>query len=71
MLILCVVVAALAPVPQARAQNEWAQWRGPLGAGVAPKADPPITWHDKKNIRWKAAVPGKGHSTPIVWGDRI
>src|SRR5580704_14872255 len=53
------------------AQNAWAQWRGPLGTGVAPNATPPIEWSEIKNIRWKTALPGKGHSTPVVWGDRI
>jgi outer membrane protein assembly factor BamB len=55
------------------AAHQWAQWRGPLGTGVAPHADPPIEWggRDGKNIRWKARLPGRGHSSPIVWGDRI
>src|SRR5579859_3412339 len=52
-------------------QDSWAQWRGPLGTGVAPNAQPPIEWSETKNIRWKTPLPGKGHSTPIVWGDRI
>ncbi len=49
----------------------WGQWRGPLGTGVAPNAQPPVEWNENKNIRWKTALPGKGHSTPIVWGDRL
>lgn len=53
------------------ADANWPQWRGPLGTGVAPNADPPVEWSETKNIRWKTALPGKGHSTPIVWGDRI
>jgi outer membrane protein assembly factor BamB len=53
------------------ARQNWPHWRGPLGAGVAPTADPPFEWSDAKNIRWKTALPGKGHSTPIVWGDRV
>jgi outer membrane protein assembly factor BamB len=53
------------------AQQSWPQWRGPLGTGVAPKAQPPIQWSETKNIRWKTKLPGKGHSTPIVWGDHI
>ena len=51
--------------------HAWAQWRGPLGAGFAPNAQPPIEWSETKNIRWKTELPGKGHSTPVVWGDRI
>jgi outer membrane protein assembly factor BamB len=40
---------------------------------VAPDADPPLHWDeaDGTNIRWKTEVPGRGHSTPIVWGDRV
>lgn len=58
---------------QTAADDNWAQWRGPLGTGVAPEADPPVVWNerDAQNIRWKTALPGRGHSTPIIWGDRI
>jgi len=42
-----------------------------LGTGVSPEGNPPIEWSEQKNIRWKTSLPGKGHSTPIVWGDRI
>lgn len=52
-------------------QRYWPQWRGPLGSGVAPHANPPVEWSESKNIRWKIALSGKGHSTPIVWGDRV
>lgn len=55
----------------ADAQHAWPQWRGPLGTGVAPHAKPPLHWSDTENIRWKVALPGKGHSSPIIWGDRI
>lgn len=52
--------------------DNWAQWRGQLQTGVSPTADPPQTWDaDGTNIRWKTPLPGRGHSTPIVWGDRI
>ena len=53
------------------AQQDWPQWRGPFGTGVAPNADPPLEWSESKNIRWKVALPGKGHSTPVIWGQRI
>ncbi|MBI4660778.1 MAG: PQQ-binding-like beta-propeller repeat protein [Verrucomicrobia bacterium] len=49
----------------------WPHWRGPLATGLAPHADPPVEWSETKNIRWKIALPGKGHSTPAVWGDRV
>jgi outer membrane protein assembly factor BamB len=30
-----------------------------------------VEWNEARNVRWKAALPGSGHSTPIVWGDRV
>ena len=49
----------------------WPQWRGPLANGVSPRADPPVHWSETNNVRWKLTLPGKGHSTPIVFGDRV
>ncbi len=53
------------------AEHNWGRWRGPLDTGVAPHANPPIEWSEEQNIRWKVALPGKEHSTPIIWGDRV
>ncbi|MFT6863861.1 MAG: outer membrane protein assembly factor BamB [Akkermansiaceae bacterium] len=44
---------------------------GPLGNGVATQADPPLTWSEDKNVRWKTALPRSGNSFPVVWGDQI
>ncbi len=49
----------------------WAQWRGPLANGVAPRANPPVNWSETNNVRWKIALPGQGHSSPIVSGDVV
>jgi outer membrane protein assembly factor BamB len=49
----------------------WPQWRGPLANGVAPQADPPLTWSETSNVKWKTPIPGEGDSTPIVWENRI
>lgn len=51
--------------------DNWHQWRGPDATGSAPKADPPVTWDEKTNIKWKTPIPGKGSSTPIIWGDNV
>src|SRR5881392_368650 len=51
--------------------NDWPAWRGPLANGVSPTANPPITWSETKNVRWKVELPGKGHSSPVVLGDKI
>ena len=57
------------PVPEL--DPYWPAWRGPLANGVGPHADPPVTWSETSNVRWKLALPGKGHSTPIVFGDKV
>ncbi len=49
----------------------WPQWRGSTGTGAALTADPPVSWSESENVRWKVPVPGRGHSTPVIWGDRI
>ena len=49
----------------------WPQWRGPILTGVAPHGNPPVQWSESRNIRWKVEIPGHGHATPIVWGDRV
>jgi outer membrane protein assembly factor BamB len=49
----------------------WPQWRGPHGTGVSRSANPPLEWSESKNIRWKVEIPGRGSSSPVVWGDRL
>jgi outer membrane protein assembly factor BamB len=49
----------------------WPQWRGPAATGVAPYGNPPTEWSEDKNIRWKIEIPGKGHASPVIWGDHI
>jgi outer membrane protein assembly factor BamB len=51
--------------------DNWPQWRGPLANGSAPRADPPLKWDAKTNIKWKVPLPGRGSATPVVWGDRL
>jgi outer membrane protein assembly factor BamB len=71
---LSVLTAALtlAALPGAAAElSAWPTWRGPSGQGIAPGAQPPLTWGDDQNIKWKTKIPGLGFSTPIIWQDRI
>ena len=53
------------------ASQFWPQWRGPLNNGVGPEANPPIEWSEAKHVLWKAELPGKGHSTPIIWKEVV
>ncbi len=66
----CALAVALLPFC-ALAETPWPAWRGPLASGVAPDADPPLRWSETENVAWKTALPGTGHSTPVVWGDRV
>jgi outer membrane protein assembly factor BamB len=54
-----------------RRLDNWHQWRGPDASGVAPRGNPPVELGEGKNVRWKIDVPGEGHASPIVWGDRV
>lgn len=51
--------------------DDWARWRGPLGNGIATHQSPPVRWSDTENVVWKTAIPGRGHSSPIVVGGKI
>jgi outer membrane protein assembly factor BamB len=50
--------------------GQWPKWRGPDDNGVA-RTDAPLHWSDTENIKWKATIPGRGHSSPVLWGDKI
>ncbi|MFK7766002.1 MAG: PQQ-binding-like beta-propeller repeat protein [Mariniblastus sp.] len=52
-------------------ENNWGQWRGPLGTGASETATPPIQWSETENVRWKVELPGLGHSTPVVWEQTV
>jgi outer membrane protein assembly factor BamB len=52
------------------ADERWPGWRGE-GQGVARTSGVPLEWSPTKNVLWKAEIPGRGHSSPIVWGDRV
>lgn len=55
------------------APMNWPSFRGPDATGVADGQQPPVAWDvkDGSNVRWKTAIPGLGHSCPVVWGDRV
>ena len=68
--------AAAAPpvsviVPGGDAVKYWPFWRGPSMQGLVAGKGYPSTWSDTENIVWRVQVPGRGHSSPIVWADRI
>jgi outer membrane protein assembly factor BamB len=66
------VLAVLAGLAVAAAGGfDWPGWRGPRGDGRSPEPHFPLHWGPTQNVQWKAEVPGQGHSSPVVWGDRV
>jgi len=65
--LLFVVFLTLSSVAEAN----WPQFRGGAAGGVSEDKGLPDAWGDKKNIAWKTEIPGKGWSSPVVWGDKI
>jgi hypothetical protein len=63
---LTLLVAASA----ALAEN-WPGFRGPRGDGSSLEKDLPLKWSATENVAWKVELPGRGHASPVVWGDRI
>ncbi|MEM8953411.1 MAG: PQQ-binding-like beta-propeller repeat protein [Verrucomicrobiota bacterium] len=53
------------------ADDFWPQWRGPHLNGISPNGNPPTTWSEESNVRWKIQIPGRGNSTPIIWNDQV
>lgn len=62
-------IALLAAV-SVSAEN-WPGFRGPRGDGTSREANVPTKWGPAENIAWKSVIPGVGHASPVVWGERI
>ncbi|HVL68187.1 MAG TPA: PQQ-binding-like beta-propeller repeat protein [Vicinamibacterales bacterium] len=65
-----IIACLLLVFTSAVAAENWPQWRGPNSQGVSRETQVPTEWGPDRNIAWKVALP-HGHSSPIVWGDRI
>jgi outer membrane protein assembly factor BamB len=68
------LLASLFLPSSAQASNEgsnWPQWRGPDSQGISAEKGLPTEWDTEKNIMWKTPIAGRGHSSPIVWNNRI
>jgi outer membrane protein assembly factor BamB len=64
---VCLLFAA----PLLADDGHWPMWRGPHEDGTTAETGFPTRWTATENVRWKTPLPGKGHSSPIVWGDRV
>jgi outer membrane protein assembly factor BamB len=66
-LVMVVLVLLVTPVV---VSQEWSRFRGPNGSGVSPSADLPAKWKPG-DYSWKQSLPGRGHSSPVLWGNRL
>src|SRR5687768_13434666 len=64
---------SFAPVAISAESENWPGWRGPRGDGSSLEKNVPTQWDGAagQNIAWKTPIPGTGHSSPIVWEDRV
>ena len=67
---VCLLTLIMCGSP-AIAQTNWPQFRGADSRGVASAAKLPDRWSATENVAWKTDIPGRGWSSPIVWGDRV
>ena len=51
--------------------DNWPAWRGLYNNGAVSAGNTPVEFSETKNIKWKTEIPGKGHATPIIWGNQI
>jgi outer membrane protein assembly factor BamB len=60
----------LCPVLNSFAEN-WPMWRGANGDGTCAESALPLKWSTTENVLWKVALPDRGNSTPVIWGDKL
>lgn len=65
------LLPALLLLSTASYAGNWPEWRGPSAQGHASASGLPETWSETSNVGWKTALPGRGHSTPVMWGEQI
>jgi outer membrane protein assembly factor BamB len=71
LMLAALIGATLLPRAAPVVADDWPQWRGPGGAGIGAGTAYPVEWSATTRIAWKTAIPGRGHSSPVVFGNRI
>jgi outer membrane protein assembly factor BamB len=71
LLALCAGVALVAAAAAAPDDENWPALGGADGRSISAETGLPTEWSRTRNVAWKTPIPGRGHSSPIVWGDRI
>ena len=65
-MVVCVILIGAGSV----LAQDWPGWRGD-GRGISAQKNLPLTWSEDQGVKWKTPIPGAGHSSPIVWQDRV
>lgn len=70
--LLCISLFFTMGKAQVKPNNgNWPEWRGPFNTGAASGENIPDEFSETKNLKWKIEIPGKGHATPIIWGNQV
>jgi outer membrane protein assembly factor BamB len=67
---VALIAAAALTGASTAAEFDWPAWRGPAGSGHTAETGVPTQW-DASAVAWKSVLPGRGQSSPVIWGDRI
>ncbi|NUQ61177.1 MAG: PQQ-like beta-propeller repeat protein [Pirellulales bacterium] len=70
LLIACLLIACLLIAAHQTLAQEWTRFRGPNGTGIGHAPGLPLEW-TLKDCLWRVELPGVGHSSPVIWGDRL
>ena len=66
-----ILLAEIKAQKKASESNNWPEWRGIHNTGAVAGGNTPVEFNETKNLKWKVEIPGKGHATPIVWGNQV
>ena len=66
----CLAFLLLLSLLSAGLAQEWPRFRGPGGTGISSSKMIPTSWTER-DFNWKLPLPGAGHSSPVLWGDKV
>ncbi len=66
----CIAIFSLQGAASPDPGQSWTRFRGPNGSGISLVSNIPSTWTER-DYRWKAGLPGTGHGSPVIWGDKV